>query len=329
MQGEETLKRVDGLWFDADAVVLRADDTVFRVSRSILAARSTVFRDMVAFPQPAAGTPDVETIDGIPVVRMFDSPEDVEPFLRAIFDSRLVPNLKHFNFLAVLSILRLSHKYGVEYLFQRALIHLEHVYPVDPSPHRPLHTLATNHLGYEAGKVDLDLRAIPLLRQVEATWLLPFAFYSLGTYYFEEVFPSAFWATFPEDLQRIFLCLQMKHIRMIGTMHHCVGDASTSPNCRSEDQCSSEIADFCRTSILFHSPLNDLEERVDLDPLIMWDRSLAWDTFIENRICESCRLEILAEKEDVWWDLWEQLPANCGLEKWDVLKQRRQVVLGP
>jgi hypothetical protein len=84
--GSDTPSRVDDLWFPTDNLVIRAGNKIFRVSGAILAARSTVFRDMIAFPQPANGY--IEQIDGCPVVRLPDSAEHVEVFLRAIFDSR-------------------------------------------------------------------------------------------------------------------------------------------------------------------------------------------------------------------------------------------------
>ncbi|KAJ6518378.1 hypothetical protein DFH09DRAFT_940022, partial [Mycena vulgaris] len=80
--------RVDGLWFPDRTRVIRAESQIFRVLTSILAARSTVFRDMIAFPQPKEG--EAEIIDGSPAVYLPDSAADVEPFLRAIFDSRQV-----------------------------------------------------------------------------------------------------------------------------------------------------------------------------------------------------------------------------------------------
>lgn len=87
-QSSETPTRVDDLWFAADMIVIRAETKIFRVSGAILAARSTVFKDMIAFPQPTSG--DREEIDGYPVVLLHDTARDVEVFLRAIYDSRCV-----------------------------------------------------------------------------------------------------------------------------------------------------------------------------------------------------------------------------------------------
>lgn len=71
-------------WFEDGNLILEAGETRFRISRGVLAARSPVFQEMLLFPQP----PGEELVDGCPVVRLHDSPEDVGYFLKAIYDSR-------------------------------------------------------------------------------------------------------------------------------------------------------------------------------------------------------------------------------------------------
>ncbi|KAJ7820322.1 hypothetical protein B0H14DRAFT_3876321 [Mycena olivaceomarginata] len=64
-------------------------------------------------------------MDGSPVACLHDSAEDVEAFLHAIYDSSYflpAPAPNHLS--AVVGILRLSHKYGCQYLNCRALEHL-------------------------------------------------------------------------------------------------------------------------------------------------------------------------------------------------------------
>ncbi|KAJ7112971.1 hypothetical protein C8R44DRAFT_631359, partial [Mycena epipterygia] len=115
--------RVDDLWFPKDTIVIRSENKIFQISRAVLAARSTVFRDMIAFPQPT--TDDTEQIDGSPVVLMHDPACDVEVFLRAIYDSSyFMPAPAPIELWVVLAILRLSHKYDIQYLHRRALHHL-------------------------------------------------------------------------------------------------------------------------------------------------------------------------------------------------------------
>ncbi|KAJ7723918.1 hypothetical protein B0H16DRAFT_330905 [Mycena metata] len=78
---------------------------------------------MVAFPQPDGG--DAERIDGSPAVSLHDSAADVDALLRAIFDSSyFMPHPEPVKLSVILGILRLSHKYDIQYLHRRALNHL-------------------------------------------------------------------------------------------------------------------------------------------------------------------------------------------------------------
>lgn len=76
--------RRDDVWFEDGNLILQTDDALFRVYSGLLAARSSVFRDMLAFPQPPDGN---LTHENCPVVRIYDSTKDVHFFLNAIFDS--------------------------------------------------------------------------------------------------------------------------------------------------------------------------------------------------------------------------------------------------
>ncbi|KAF8217041.1 hypothetical protein K438DRAFT_1798203 [Mycena galopus ATCC 62051] len=98
---------------------------------------------MFALPQPEPA--EMETMDGLPVIRLQDKAQDVEVFLKAIFDSRsafcferthiqlppsfFMPPPAEFQLGEALAILRLSHKYDVPYLRRRALDHVGPIYP--------------------------------------------------------------------------------------------------------------------------------------------------------------------------------------------------------
>ncbi|KAJ7611822.1 hypothetical protein FB45DRAFT_941104, partial [Roridomyces roridus] len=81
MQVDDTPHRHAELWFDDGSIVIQAENTQFRVHRSILAARSLIFRDMFSFPQPL----DAELVEGCPLARLHDSAAELSVFLRAIF----------------------------------------------------------------------------------------------------------------------------------------------------------------------------------------------------------------------------------------------------
>lgn len=78
----EALERCADLWFSDCGLIVRAGNTLFRLSGQMLSARSPVFADMLSFPQPE----DAEKIEGCPVVCLPDSPHDLSVFFRALFD---------------------------------------------------------------------------------------------------------------------------------------------------------------------------------------------------------------------------------------------------
>jgi hypothetical protein len=74
--------RHEELWFDDGSIILQVQATLFRVHQSVLATHSETFADLFTVPQP--DSPDI--IDGCPVVRLADSPDDFLHFLRALYD---------------------------------------------------------------------------------------------------------------------------------------------------------------------------------------------------------------------------------------------------
>jgi hypothetical protein len=80
-------ERVQDLWFEDGNLILQAENSLFRIYSGLLAARSSVFRDMLAFPPPAEGNPMME---GCHIVSVYDSAKDMTVFLKAIMDSRCV-----------------------------------------------------------------------------------------------------------------------------------------------------------------------------------------------------------------------------------------------
>ncbi|KAF8130052.1 hypothetical protein K438DRAFT_1644121 [Mycena galopus ATCC 62051] len=177
MQTNEEEIRVDDLWFSDGFIVIKAAKKCFRVPKAILAARSKVFADMFASGTPDSENREDESIDGTPVVVLYDSPEDVEVFLRAIFDSSyFMPPPKRAERPVILGILRLSHKYEADSLFNRALQHVSVQFERwNDEQYRA--KMYRSHLSlFDEGDFP-DLTVITTLRKVGALWLLPIVYY--------------------------------------------------------------------------------------------------------------------------------------------------------
>ncbi|KAJ7446323.1 hypothetical protein FB451DRAFT_1567861 [Mycena latifolia] len=319
MEIGEELKKIDDLWFSNDTVILRAENTIFRVTKSILAARSPVFQAMFALPQPTSNGDQI--MDGSPVVRLQDSAADVESFLRAIFDSsNFMPAPAEVDFHEVLGILRLSHKYDVDYLRKRALLHLASIYHLEINQCQD-RTLYDN-LNYDDDIVGLALTAIPVLHKVGATWLLPWVYYNVGTFDIEEVISAGeAWDTLPADMQRT--CLLM-HGHRIGATKRIYQSLSHPSTCPSFESCNSFKFGFLRRCLNKYGP----DGLIEFDPLNKWPESSSygWKAWKEE-LCHACFTQGHANYESVFAEIWDELPANCGLEDWATLKEMRRVAL--
>ncbi|KAJ6512367.1 hypothetical protein DFH09DRAFT_260787 [Mycena vulgaris] len=160
----EALERCPDLWFSDCGLIMRAGSTLFRLSSEMLAARSPVFASMLSFPQPA----DAETYDGCPVLHLQDCPMNLRVFLRALFDYDFFkPHPVRTDFAVIYGVLKLSHKYQVDGLRQRALVHFS-------SRFRRILNPTTSSWSYRP--TDLP-SVITLSREVGALWLLPTAYY--------------------------------------------------------------------------------------------------------------------------------------------------------
>ncbi|KAK7045023.1 hypothetical protein R3P38DRAFT_2882176 [Favolaschia claudopus] len=156
-----------GLWFKDGTLVLRAGGSSFRIYGGFLADRSPAFRDILGLPE----SKDAPQIDGCPVVELSDGENDLRCFLKALFDYDFFPPYPAKTDFATLSgIIRLSTKYRVESLRQRALAHLSSAFPSDPTEFSP---------GSASWSLEGPewLRVILFAREMSLDWIIPLAFY--------------------------------------------------------------------------------------------------------------------------------------------------------
>ncbi|KAJ7127282.1 hypothetical protein C8R43DRAFT_700116 [Mycena crocata] len=320
-------QRVQELWFDDGNLVIQAENSQFRVFRGILAARSSVFQDMLSFPQPS----DAELVVGCPLVRLPDSLWEVTVFLKAIFLPgffRSFPAETDFD--TVIGCLRLSHKYGVDYLRRRALIHLS-------SGHRS--TLSDwDEIDHEAGEGDLSFKIpswpwpmdsasriyiVQLAREIDAPWLLPIAFYrvsvgfAMGTLG-KEVFHGTPYNGVPASLSAQD---QDSFVKGHNIQIQCTGDIlrflSHPPHidcCTSSRQC---LEDRLRV-------IDDFQEIVR-DQLDVWEED-DWDRFEE--LCDTCRQTLRKTHTAARQAFWDKLPEIYDLPPWEELEEKRIAAIG-
>ncbi|KAF8216763.1 hypothetical protein K438DRAFT_1658225 [Mycena galopus ATCC 62051] len=106
-------------WSRDGSVVLQAANKQFRVHWSVLERNSSVFREMQGLPQP----PDQPSVDGCPVVEIFDDPVDVEYLLKALYVPTFLGQEK-LSIAAVGALIRLGRKYDFKDIFDSAVARL-------------------------------------------------------------------------------------------------------------------------------------------------------------------------------------------------------------
>jgi hypothetical protein len=80
-------------WFEDGNIILLVEDDhqcmlkAFKVHRGVLARQSEVFEAMFDLPQPAPVLDSIDQIvDGCPVVRMYDLPNELSDLIKALYD---------------------------------------------------------------------------------------------------------------------------------------------------------------------------------------------------------------------------------------------------
>ncbi|KAK7062401.1 BTB domain-containing protein [Favolaschia claudopus] len=299
---------VEDLWFPDADLILRADDSIFRVYGGFLGARSSVFRDMISFPQPATQT-EGEMLNGRAVVRLHDSPTEATSFLRAVFDSSFfMPPPSCVNFEDIIGILRLAHKYDVSYLFRRALSHLDVLYPTNLA--KRVQYRSQTHIQFPSPDAMIDMISLKTACEVGATWMLPTLYYAIA-----QVDDLLDHASDYLQTHQIQACLaaQSKLMRAHASSYRFLRSLPLA-GCSSVWYCRGIVEDV-------YDNLEFQSERFrDMDPLGM---SL-FSHRDRDDLCPGCRDFATVRFSAAQQAFWENLPALFVLPNWHDLKEMRR-----
>ncbi|KAJ7736542.1 hypothetical protein DFH07DRAFT_842864 [Mycena maculata] len=313
MSENDSLQRAESLWFSPEIVVLRANTRVFRVFAAILKAQSSVFADMFTFPQPPSA--DLEMMDGFPVVKLYDDPDEVEVFLKAIFDSSFfMPPPAETHFEDAIGILRLSHKYDVPYLRRRALEHLSTIYPtrLEGYDNRADNT--------ESTQVDFHRRiiTIQLAAEVGSLWILPLAYHDLCRREILDIITSVEWQALGEKERNACLAGHSARTSYFPKLYRFL-----TVHKADEDECD----DWSECNRLRLEFSHDVVQWVNTTwPLDNWNNQ-DWTAMEETGICETCIADSKAVYAASRQTFWDQLPQMFRLPGWEGLEEMRRVAL--
>ncbi|KAJ7018711.1 hypothetical protein C8F04DRAFT_364893 [Mycena alexandri] len=302
----DELTRTEGLWFEDCGLIIQAETKLFRhgVSRDFLAMRSPVFGDMLSMPIPE----NAEMMEGCPFVHLPDSAKDITHFLKAMIYSEFfesVPAKTSFDIIA--GVLRMSHKYEVDVLRKRALIHLSSRYPTT------LHGWDTMQLActWYHDTPSQYLEAILLARQTSALWILPIAFYCACTRLdLEDIITGLGGHTL--DAQDMVACVQgVRYLDTRATSEILNFLWSPASRCEFPVDCMAERLEHRR----------DAEDwrNSHISPLDIWDE----DDLHNLPVCDACRSQMKPVHQLARESLWDHLPAIFHLPSWEELVQMK------
>ncbi|KAK7052492.1 BTB domain-containing protein, partial [Favolaschia claudopus] len=314
--------REEGLWFEDCGLIIRAENTIYRVSSAILAMHSVVFRDMLSLPPP--DEPDM--MDGCPLVLLTDSAEDVTNFLKAIFHySFFNPPPAPTTFPIICSVLRMSHKYEVDELRKRALVHFSQAHPTTLSE---WDTVVNDPPSWTNLDDEKNILSISIARQFGATWILPTAFYRMCQSTQEDnIIDTVYLDT--SDKVRFLQGLRYLETTGASQMLDFLLDESlwSNLNCHETLEAEQRVCIGSREDDEWrHQIRSDLEERKGFDarvgavmPLELWQH----DHWSDLPACDDCTEEIQSALQEARQKLWNELPTIFGLPNWKKLRKMK------
>jgi hypothetical protein len=224
-----------------------------------------------------------------------------------------MPPPSPIDFDTVIGIMRLAHKYDVQYLFRRALSHLESMYPTDFPEFFSAHNYGMHHINIPS-KLAAALISIRTASEVGALWLLPAAYYTACTFASKHLLASEGpWTSLSAHEQQTCLTSQVELVRGTASTHDFVAKL---PNQSCIENCS-DVVDDARDELSTWRIL-----RCDLDPLGSWVFS---DTAYV--LCSQCSSIGQAKFDAAQLEFWNRLPATFGLASWAELKEMRRAVM--
>ncbi|KAJ7770700.1 hypothetical protein B0H16DRAFT_219508 [Mycena metata] len=272
------------LWSDDEGcVVIKAEQRKFCVSRHLLAFHSPIFASMF------------ELATGNEVELLEDGHEEVTVFLRALLDPRYSAPL---DFEDALGILRLAHKYDVPFLVERAIIHLESIYPTTLA-HAVHPTILADVVG------EFNFWAVDVFKRIGAVWLLPSAYFSIS------VEPwSNYRERFSLEIQEMALRVQVFNMQNSIRLLEVITSESLC-DCRVE-------CDYHKQKAIHLFIQNGAR---DFNFLRQWD-ALSWQK-LDEALCAQCFQTVQLRYQQRLDEMWKELPGVCTMGSWEDLTKKR------
>ncbi|KAJ7666746.1 hypothetical protein DFH06DRAFT_1184667 [Mycena polygramma] len=293
----DTLHRVAELWFEDDSLILRAEDSIFRISKGILMARSPVFKAMIGLSHSGQ-----ESMYGCPMIQLHHSAAEVTSFLF------FMPPPAKASFEVVIGVLRLAHEYDVKYLLRRALVHFEAFFP------STLDGDCTYDQGCDSeSALSCNLVALRIALEVGAVWNLPSIMYECCTFSLAEILDNANRRDLPKDDERTLILSHQNQAKLGMSLVTSFLYAQPSGRCKFAAKCNLGKLVWLGKVEAWR------KEGRDSVPLEFWDES-DWAQ-MDGDFCEGCLASFQESYARGRVALWEALPSVFGLPGWEDLNE--------
>ncbi|KAJ7153385.1 hypothetical protein C8R46DRAFT_1006666 [Mycena filopes] len=305
---DSTLTRATGLWFEDCGLIIQAETTLFRVSRDMLAIQSP---DMFSLPPPEPA----DLMYGCPFVFLPDTAEDVTSLLRAIFYYDFFePYPAEISFPALAGILRMSHKYELDALRTRALIHISALHPTTLDQWGALDLFDPNTTPWLRAlqREDGLLAIVVLARQLSINWILPAAFYRSCEFTWERTILLG--DLHIDDKVRLVSGSRLLEGPAVTEILSCLWPVDDTEACARERFRARRVAETWRE--------HGADSTANM-PLNIWDAK-DWEGV---GACSRCLTQMKTALRAKRQSLWDKLPEMFGLPGWPELEEMKAKAL--
>ncbi|KAK7040550.1 BTB domain-containing protein [Favolaschia claudopus] len=301
------LTRAEGLYFEDCGLIIQAESTLFRISRDYLASQSPVFRDMLSLPPPKTA----DMMDGCPFVQLPDTAKDVTVFLKALmFCDFFEAHPVEVSFDIVVGVLRMSHKYEVDSLRKRALVHVCVACPTTLGEYDKLKVASRTIWIRSPQEID---SLMVLARELSFDWILPVAFYQICGIVSEFHILSGPYAL--EDKVRLVRACRMLEgpatsnlLQFLWPGQGNLSGCSSPAHCREAKFQGRKMAEEYRDRAPTTAPAL---------PLRIWEAQ----DWVHVDVCDACLADMKREHQLAKQNFWDNLPAIFDLPEWSELEK--------
>ncbi|KAJ7151978.1 hypothetical protein C8R46DRAFT_913377, partial [Mycena filopes] len=288
------------IWFDAGNIVVRAEDTQFRVYKGTLCNSSTVLKNLVE------NVVDSKGIEGCPLLFLSDSAIEVGHVLRTMFYRWSYPDDAPLPLEAILAFLRLGRKYAMKPLYDNALARITTVAPssVDDYIRAPMNAkVLFKDPANDERRQEIVFHTIAIGRELDLPYLLPAAFWFLSSKP-DRLADDAANLLLPPDKKAILLATERLRVAYADCLFGWLDESViSSPDCSTPKT--------CRTTKTRYS-------------LKVWrppglPLRFSWRTEAEKGLCSSCITVAKKRHRDGRQRLWKELPSFFDLPPWEEL----------